>query len=163
MREKTTNRYITIALCYLAFVLRIELGKIKLEDLEPLALEPIDSKAAVDLIQALKIDDGGSKAITAIHHLLMGTLHQLRSNPFETSSSPFTLFLIFKNTKPTGTIKEPDEISTTITELKWPLRATGFHEIVVRLKDIRVGVDVGGDWQSEVQEVSVEGDSPILK
>lgn len=177
MRKKTTKRYIATILCYVAFILRIELGNIQLE--ESLALELQDSNAAVALIQALKNTDGDTTAVTAVHNLLMVTLCRIRSNPFETSPCPFVLFLIFKNTTLSGMIRQPEDISGIISELKWPLRATGFHEIVIRLKDIKarenVGMEmgenvgaeveenVGADWQSEVQEVSVEGDSPILK
>jgi len=160
MREKTTSRYTALMLSYLAFLLRVKLGRIHLE--EPLKLELPDSKAAATLIQALKSTDGNNAAVSAIHRLLMVTLCRQRANPFETTPSSFALFLIFKNTNLSGMIKRPEDISRIITEFKWPMRAAGFHEIVLRLRDIRLGVE-GVDWQSEVEEVSVEGDSPILK
>ena len=60
-------------------------------------------------------------------------------------------------------IRHPEDLSGSVTEMKWPFRASGFHEIVLKLKDMRVGIDVGADWQSDVQDVPVEGDSPIMK
>jgi hypothetical protein len=165
MRRKTTRRYVRTILCYLTFILRIELGGIQLGNAQPLALELPHSNAAAALIQALKSSDNSKSAEalvnTAIHRLLMATLHQAR---FGTLRCPFTLFLVFINTKLSGVTRNPDDISGSVSELKWPLRAAGFHEIVVKLKEVKVGADAA-DWQSEVdsEEVIVEGDSPILK
>ena len=68
-----------------------------------------------------------------------------------------------QNTTLSGMIRHPEDISGTISELKWPFCGTGFHEIVIKLKDMRVGMDIGADWESDCQDVPVEGDSPILK
>jgi hypothetical protein len=162
MRQKTTNRYIAAMLCYLAFLLRIELGKI--QTTAPLKLELPESNAAAALLETLRTkDEGGFSISIAIHRLLLVTLRQLRSNPFETTPCTFALFLIFKNTAASGAIKPPEEISSTISELKWPLRAAGFHEIVLKLKEAKIGLQTGADWQSDAQHGSAEGESPILK
>ena len=50
-----------------------------------------------------------------------------------------------------------------VSKSKWPLCANGFHEIIIKLKKMREEMDVGANWENNVQDVPIDGNTLIMK
>jgi hypothetical protein len=148
MRDNTTKRYVMTMVCLLAFFLRIELGKVPYGN--PVVILPTAaSNAAAVLLNALK----GQKLLPlAIHRLIISILQEPRLQGGSALPSIVSLFIIFRNTMPSGMIKHPEDVSATLSELKWPFRGSSFWDIVQKLGSVAIS-------DSEV----MEGDSGILR
>jgi hypothetical protein len=144
MREKTVVRYVGRMLCFVAFMLRIQQNEVRAPEL--LKLFPASANAANRLLHDLSANS--DQTLVSVHTLLVSVLREPRADPFQGSLSPFTLFFIFNNTTSSGMIKHPEDISGTISEMKWPLRAAGFYQIVIELQERfaeNAGTEMGGD------------------
>jgi hypothetical protein len=126
MRGATADRYISCINCLFSFLLRIERGLI---DFDIQLTGPV-SNAAKTVINGLS---SGTIERSDIHLLSMAVLQEVR-DPSVTTPSACVLFIIFKNVMLSGMIRYPENISGTLSELKWPFRATAFHEIYKELK-----------------------------
>lgn len=127
-------RYISAISCLLTFVLRVNLGTVKLGGgAQNFRISPLVSEASHRLLESLRSPDSGTTLADAIHHLLMSLLQEPRTIPFNTSMSLCALFIVFRNVTESGQIKNPEDIRGTLTELKWPFRASAFREITVQL------------------------------
>jgi hypothetical protein len=131
MRQKTLNRYKQTTGLFLSFTLRAACDVLK--DGMELPIAPIIIEYSDDLIKVLKSNN--SEAIEhAIHRLIMGIL-DLPSKPGEKFICPLKRFVIYASVMPSGKIEDPKGINATLTELKWPMRATTFGETILQSKD----------------------------
>jgi hypothetical protein len=135
MKPKTTMRYISAVSCLLTFVLRVQLGKVKLTGhVQNVGISAPVSEASQRLLDCLRIPGTTATALQdAIHDLLMSLLQEPRKVSFNNSMSLCALFIIFRNVTESGQIRNPEDIRGTLTELKWPFRASAFREISIRL------------------------------
>jgi hypothetical protein len=150
MREKTTSNYVMTMVSLLAFFLRIELGKFPYGD-PAVTLSTGASNAATVLLNALK---GNESLPLAIHRQISSILQEPRTQGSSGRPAVVALFIIFRNTMPSGMIKHPEDINGTLSELKWPLRASSFSEMVQKLKGVAI-------LESEAE--ADEGDSITLR
>lgn len=141
MREKTTSHYVATMVCLLAFFLRIELGRVPYGDPE-ITLSTGISNAAAVLLNALQ---GNESLPLAIHRQIMSILQEPRTQGGSALPSIVTLFIVFRNTMPSGMIKHPEDISGTLSELKWPLRGSCFWDMVQKLKGVSDSEATEGD------------------
>ena len=128
----------------------------------PPVLAQQESNAAAALLQTLLVSDSSAVG-SAVHCLIMTTLHVIWSNPFQGSLWLSTLYLLFRNTTLSGMIKHSEDISSSVSKSKWPLCANRFHEIVIKLKEMREEMDVGANWENDVQDVPIDGNTLIMK
>jgi hypothetical protein len=154
MRDTTTHHYVMTVVCLLAFFLRIELQRVPFGN-PVITLSTSISNSTVVLLNALR-GNAANESLplqVAIHRQIMSILQEPRAQGTGSSlPSIATLFIIFRNTMPSGMIKHPEYISGTLSELKWTLRATSFWDIVLKLKEIT-------DSDAEFEE----GDSSTLR
>lgn len=124
MRAKTLRRYSQTITQFIAFVLRAVVASNRGPKIN---LAPPILDAGRSLIQAL-VSDELTRA-GAIHRLVMAIL--LRVRPCGDSyTCPVARFIIYMNVLPSGKIRHPGEINGTLTELKWPFRASTFWEVL---------------------------------
>ena len=126
MRKDTTNHYIHAHTCLLAFLLRAKSGIVAGYSL-PQPGYIFD--AAGELLLHLASKDK-SRIIRGVHKMTMSILKEPQMLPTGNSASPITLYLAYQNTMPSGGIKHPEDINGTLTDFKWPVRATVFRDIV---------------------------------
>lgn len=87
------------------------------------------------LIQVLK-SKNAELIEDAIHKLTMSILNCLYTGKSkENLVCPLARFIIYTSVLPTGKIEDPAGVNATLTELKWPLRASTFWEMVRRFED----------------------------
>jgi hypothetical protein len=116
----------------IAFVLRARLGL--LESFE-LPLSPLISDKADQLL--LKLSDGDDACATT-HQLIMAILSEIRGLD-SGNKCPGYFFIVFTNVLPSGKIRDVEDIRGTLSEIKWPLRASTFWEMVQRSKELVPG------------------------
>ena len=119
------------AALFLAFTLRAACDI--LDDKMNLAIPPGIIERSDELIKVLKSNNGESIE-NAIHALILAVAN-LTLNPTENFVCPLSRFIIYVSVLPSGKIEDPKGINATLTELKWPIRATMFWEIFQRSKD----------------------------
>jgi len=78
---------------------------------------------------------------------ILGTNQALHKN----SHCPGHYFIIFQNVKISGQIGSIEDIGKTLSELKWPLRATMFWEILNQLEDLG-GISASADHPTDTYE-----------
>jgi hypothetical protein len=132
MRGSTTNRYIRTITRLISFTLRAQLGRS--DDSHPSHLPQIHlalpiSDVAKHLLTLLSVGTPGvEESQNAIHQLIIAILSQNREIP-PRYQCPGYYFIIFDNVRLSGQIKDVQDIETTLSEIKWPLRASAFWEI----------------------------------
>jgi hypothetical protein len=90
------------------------------------------STRAEELLTLLSSQDDASNAI---HNLVMAVLSDSPSVQAE-YKWPGYYFMAFANVQPSGRIKDVHDIRGILSELKWPLRASAFWEIIqIRQKE----------------------------
>jgi hypothetical protein len=134
MRQQTTNRYIRTITRLLAFTLRAYRGN---PNDPQIRLAPPISDCARQLLNALSTP---AEAPNAIHRLIVAILSQLRDIPAE-YQCPGSNFIMFDNVRLSGQIKDVEEIKATLSEVKWPFRASTFWETFERIKSIHGDVE----------------------
>jgi hypothetical protein len=134
MRSDTIARYVRTMTKMITFVLRAQLRL--LTDFE-LPLSPLVSNKTSELL--LKLSDGDN-ACTAIHQLVMAILSDVRGLDSGTKC-PGYYFIVFANVLPSGKIRDVEDIRGTLSEIKWPLRASTFWEMIQRFKELAPGED----------------------
>lgn len=125
MREKTTNRYIRTITRFLSFTLRAATGDKELV----LNLSPMLLEKSRHLIEALLSQTQVDKAI---HDLIFATLMELRSGGVD-YDCPASRFIIYHNVLLSGQIRDVENVRGTLSELKWPFRASAFWEFLQRM------------------------------
>lgn len=85
------------------------------------------------LKKALKSNNGDLIENT-IHALIMAILNR-SSKHGEKFICPLKRFIIYASVLPSGKIEDPAGINATLTELKWPIRATAFWENFLQNKN----------------------------
>jgi hypothetical protein len=117
---------------FLAFTLRVvagaEVGSF------PLAPSIVDHGRL--LIQDLETRGSVEEAT---HRLIMVILDTI--NVGDDFFCPLSRFIVYVNVLPSGQIRDPGNINGTLTELKWPSRASAFWETVLQFKEGRHGGD----------------------
>lgn len=142
MRGSTTNRYIRTIARLIAFTLRAQLGCS--DDSHPSHLPQINlaspiSDCARHLLSLLSTSKPGvEESQNTIHHLIIAILSQTREIP-PRYQCPGHYFIIFDNVRLSGQIKDVQDIETTLSEIKWPLRASAFWEILQQSASIPEG------------------------
>ena len=134
MRAKTLRRYSQTITQFLAFVLR---NAIPSNHGPKINLAPSILDASYSLIQALESTRLHLDRASAIHRLVMEILLRVRP-PGDLYTCPVARFIIYMNVLPSGKIRHPGEINGTLTELKWPFRASTFWEVLQR---VNTGID----------------------
>lgn len=89
------------------------------------------SEKAAELIAALREREDIKNAV---HQLVMAILSDdlvLESH----SRSPGYFFIIFQNFTLSGQIGTLENIDATLSELKWPMRASTFWQILIEIKE----------------------------
>jgi hypothetical protein len=127
MREKTTQRYIRTITQLIAFTLRAELERCPNLDLR---LTPLVSGKARQLLSALLTKTAIPEAI---HELVIAILSSQRALN-DQFKCPGSLFIIFRNVKLSGQIKDVEDIRALMSEMRWPLRCAAFWEMILRIK-----------------------------
>lgn len=135
MRSQTTARYIRTVTRLIAFTLRAHRGLLAGFEFR---LAPELSSCSDDLLQAVR---GQGNTEDAIHRLILALLSQVQGLSSAQCSSPTYYFIIFLNVTLSGTIKDPEYIHASTSELKWPLRATAFREMVRKLEGAESDID----------------------
>jgi hypothetical protein len=131
LKQKTLNRYVRTAALFLDFTLRAATDV--LGDGMNLSIAP----SIIDDSDCLKkvLKSNNSESIeNAIHTLIMTILNR-SSKPGEKFICPLKRFIIYANVLPSGRIEDPKGINATLTELKWPMRATTFWETLLQSKN----------------------------
>lgn len=128
MRKKTEDRYIHTASLFVAFTLRAASNI--LHDEMNLLISSTIIEHSDHLIKVLKSNNSESIE-NAIHTLIMTVLN-LPSTPSEKFICPLKRFITYASVLPSGKIEDPKGINGTLTNLKWPIRATTFWETVVQ-------------------------------
>lgn len=135
MRAKTLRRYSQTITQFLAFVLR---STVTSNHGSKINLAPPILDASRSLIQALESTNPHlEQASLAIHQLVIGILLRVHT-PGDLYTCPVARFIIYMNVLPSGKIRHPGEINGTLTELKWPFRASTFWEV---LRRVNAGID----------------------
>jgi hypothetical protein len=112
---------------FLAFTLRVATGT----GVGSLDFAPPIVDLSLCLITKLETRDSASIE-EAIHQLVMMILD--RVNVTDGYVCPVSRFIIYANVLPSGQIRDPGRINGTLTELKWPSRASTFWEAVRQIK-----------------------------
>lgn len=142
MRDSTTNRYIRTIVRLIAFTLRAQLGSS--DNSHPSHFPQINlaspiSDSAQQLLSLLSAGNPGvEECQNTIHQLIISILSQIREIP-PRYQCPGHYFIIFDNVRLSGQIKDVQDIETTLSEIKWPLRASAFWEILQRSTSIPDG------------------------
>ena len=68
----------------------------------------------------------------AIHQLVIAILLRVHP-PGDLYACPVARFIIYMNVLPSGQIRHPGDINGTLTELKWPFRASTFWEVLQKV------------------------------
>jgi hypothetical protein len=131
---QTTQRYIRTITRMISFILRCHLND--LEGLHLTLSAPLPEKAD-QLISRLS---EGEDACMGVHELIVAILNQYL--PVGAGQDwPGYYFIVFDNVLLSGKIRDVDDIRGTLSELKWPLRAATFYEIVQRTNTLGDGMD----------------------
>ena len=129
MRKQTTKRYIQTVTQFLAFTLRAVL---QLQELQ-LKLPPLTVAEGNALIAQLENETYSGAIEKSIHQLIMVILNRIRQ-PEDQFDCPVAYFIMYMSVLPSGKIHHPGEVNGTLTELKWPFRASTFWEVVEKSK-----------------------------
>jgi len=130
MRNSTVVEYTRTIIRLVAFTLRAYAGD--LVDFEH-ELSPTPLTSALSLLKCMESSQHSlDQCQEGLHHLLWSLLTERVGEG--NNRSPVDLFMVFANVKSSGQIQELDNISHFLATLQWPLRTTGFLEVVQRLK-----------------------------
>jgi hypothetical protein len=112
---------------FLAFTLRIAPGTV----VGVGSLAPPIVECSLSLIRKLETKEPASIE-KAIHQLIMLILDRVHMS--DGYVCPINIFIIFANVLPSGQIRDPGSVNGTLSELKWPSRASTFWEFVEQSK-----------------------------
>lgn len=131
MRRDTTARNVGTMSRFLAFLVRLH--KSREAQNSGVALDSkIPTNCPDDLLEAISSLLKAKESVS--NSTLSDEIHQIvcRVLSLPRDQNPFMDFLVFRNVKPSGMICLPSDIAHRISEIKWPFRATTFHEIASR-------------------------------
>ena len=124
------SRYVRTASQFLTFTLRASSDL--LHDRMNLTFAPSTVEDSDSLLTALK--SGNSDLIVNAIHKLMTSILNLSYKSKERFTCPISRFIMYTSVLPSGQIEDPGAVNGTLTELKWPFRASTFWEIVIQQK-----------------------------
>jgi hypothetical protein len=116
---------------FLAFTLRAS-SNVRGDEMN-LMIAPTIITESNSLVEALK-SKVEELIENAIHKLTMAILN-CPSKANERFICPLSRFILYASLSPSGRFDDPKGINATLTELKWPLRASTFWEIVLQSQD----------------------------
>ena len=98
-----------------------------------LNIAPAIIKHSKSLMNALESND--NKLIDDTLHKLIMSILNIQYTPKGNFTCPLYMFIVYSSVSPSGQILDPGGVNGILSELKWPLHASTFWEIVIQQSD----------------------------